>query len=193
MYIPDGNKQEREKYNEIWTSVPEYRVYSPGLENVERFMQVIKPKINETLIDIGAGECKAGLEFENRGLRSWYLDITDAAKPANVLETKFILSPLWDSWRYPFNPGIWDYGFCCDVMEHIPTEYTMLCLRNIIQNCQISWFQISLVEDEMGKFIGETLHLTVRPFDWWLIRLNTLGKILDARDLLNCGLYVVQR
>lgn len=193
MYVQDGNKQERDKYQEIWTSVPEYRLYSPGEENVDRFMQVIKPKIGETIIDIGAGECKAGLKFEHYGLRPWYLDITDAARPDGIEDNKFILSPLWGDWRYPFNIGIWDYGFCCDVMEHIPTEYTMLCLDRIISNCQISWLQISLVEDIMGKMIGETLHLTVRPFDWWLVRLATLGKVMDARDLINTGLYVVER
>lgn len=193
MYIPDGNKQERDKYNEIWTTVPDYRKISPGLENVERFMKIIQPKLGERVIDIGAGECKAGLEFEKKGLRSWYLDITDAAKPKEVEDSKFILSPLWGDWRFSYNNHKWDYGFCCDVLEHMPPEYTMLCLDRILSNCRISWLQISLIEDGFGASIGETLHLTVRPFDWWLIRLGTLGKVLDARDLLNAGLYIVTR
>lgn len=192
LYIQDGNKQEREKYHEIWTTVPEYRIYSPGMENVERFLKVIKPDLFKTIIDIGAGECKAGLEFEKRGFRCWYLDITDAARPESVKD-KFILSPLWDNWRFPHSGHKWDYGFCCDVLEHIPSEYTMLCLDRIIKNCEISWLQISLVEDEMGKMIGETLHMTVRPFDWWLVRLGTIGKVIEARDLLNTGLYVVTK
>ena len=193
IYIQDGNRQERNKYNEIWTTVPEYRIHSPGFNNVERFMKILKPEVGKTIIDIGAGECKAGLEFEKFGLRSWFLDITDAAKPKDVDEKRFILSPLWGNWRFPINNLIWDYGFCCDVLEHIPPEYTMLCLDRILNNCRISWLQISLIEDGMGQAIGETLHLTVRPFDWWLIRLGTLGKVLDARDLLNAGLYVVTR
>ncbi len=78
-------------------------------------------------------------------------------------------------------------------MEHIPPEYTMLCLDRIIKNCQISWLNIALVEDGMGEAIGETLHLTVRPFDWWLTRLATLGTVIEARDLLDSGLYVVSK
>jgi len=193
LYIQDGNKQERDKYHEIWTTVPEYRINSPGLKNVERFMKIMRPNEGYTIIDIGSGECKAGLEFEKFGLRSWYLDITDAAKPEEIKKEKFILSPLWGNWKYPHSGSKWDYGFCCDVLEHIPPEYTMLCLANIIKNCQISWLQIALVEDVMGEAIGDVLHLTVRPFDWWLTRLGTLGTVLEARDLLETGLYVVQK
>jgi hypothetical protein len=193
IYIQDGNKQEREKYKEIWTTVPDYRKHSPGLENVERFMKIMKPELGSRIIDIGAGECKAGLEFEKLGLSSWYLDITDAAKPKEIEDSKFILSPLWGDWKFPHSGSKWDYGFCCDVLEHIPPEYTMLCLNKIIHNCQVSWLQISLIEDGFGQAIGETLHLTVRPFDWWLIRLGTLGKVLDARDLIDAGLYVVTK
>ena len=193
MYIQDGNRQERDKYAEIWTTVPEYRNISPGKQNVERFMKVMQPRPESTIIDLGSGTCLAGLEFERLGFRSWYLDITSAAKPDEVENKRFIESPLWGNWRFPHSGKGWDYGFCCDVLEHIPTEYTMLCLDRIIKNCTLSWLQIALVEDGMGGAIGETLHMTVRPFDWWLIRLATLGKVLDARDLIEQGLYVVMK
>jgi hypothetical protein len=68
----------------------------------------------------------------------------------------------------------------------------MLVLDKIIRNCNTSWLQIALVEDGMGASIGETLHLTVKPFDWWLIRLATIGKIVDARDLIETGLFIVK-
>ena len=193
IYIQDGNKQERDKYHEIWTEVPEYRNNSPGLKNVDRFMEILDPEANSTVIDIGCGEGKAGKRLEELGLRSWYLDITDAAKPEDISDSKFILKPIWGNWKYPFAPGVWDYGFCVDVMEHIPPEYTMLCLDRVIKNCQISYFSICLIPDGFGESIGETLHMTVRPFDWWLVRLGTLGKVVEARDLLNNGLYVVER
>jgi len=194
MYITDVAKQERDKYNEIWTKVPEYRLNSPGKNNVERFMREMEPDYNSSVIDLGAGACAAGKELEANGLNVWHLDITDAAKPEDVPAHRFIVSPLWSQWHPPSDVGeVFDYGFCCDVMEHIPTEYTMLCLDRIITECRVSWIQIALVEDGMGAAIGETLHLTVRPFDWWLVRLATIGKVLDARDLLETGLYVVSK
>jgi len=87
-----------------------------------------------------------------------------------------------------------DYGFCCDVMEHIPTEFTMLVLYRILSSCKTTWFQIALVPDNCGQLIGETLHLTVRPFTWWLNRFLDLGAhVEDARDLIDSGLYIVRK
>jgi len=192
MYVQDGNRAEREKYNKIWT-VPEYCNFSPGLRNVERFMKVIDPKPESTLVDVGCGGGVAGLEFEKLGLRVWYLDLVCNQLKPEIDKKRFIESPIWGDWKFPHSGQKWEYGFCCDVMEHIPPEYTMLCLDRIIKNCRVSWFQISLIPEGMGSAIGETLHLTVKPFDWWLMKFGTLGKILDARDLLNAGLYVVMK
>jgi SAM-dependent methyltransferase len=193
IYVQDGNKQERDKYAEIWNEIPEYKLVSPGLQNVDRFLKVMKPSLGETLIDIGCGQGKAGLEFEKHDLRVWYLDITRAGILPEVNVSKFIEKPIWGDWKYPVSNFKFDYGFSCDVLEHIPPEYTMLCLDRIIKNCRISWLQIALVEDGMGDSIGEKLHMTVRPFDWWLTRLATLGNIIEARDLLEQGLYVVSK
>lgn len=191
MHIADGAAQERAKYAEIW-SLPEYRqAHSPGLENVERFMSVLSPKTGERIIDIGCGSGKAGIEFNRLGLRAWWLDITDAGLDEGVDRSRFIERPLWARWKTA--TMWWDYAFCCDVLEHIPPEYAMLTADRIISACKTSWLQIALRPDEFGKLIGEPLHLTVRPFDWWLIRLATLGEVIDARDLCGVGLYIVRR
>lgn len=191
MHVADGAAQERVKYAEIW-SLPEYRkAHSPGLENVERFMSVLAPKPGERVIDIGCGSGSAGLEFDRLGLRAWWLDITDAGLNESVDRSRFIETPLWSRWGGKISP-MWDYGFCCDVLEHIPPEYAMLTADRILSACKVAWLQISLRPDEFGKLIGEPLHLTVRPFDWWLIRLATLGEVMDARDLCGVGLYIVR-
>ena len=200
IHVADGAAQERAKYAEIWSTVPEYRKYSPGLENVERFMSVLEPKVGSTVIDIGCGTGGAGLSLQNdHGLKSWWLDITDAALDPGIERSRFIESPLWaPDWSVKHSGPLqverrWDYGFCCDVLEHIPTEYAMLTVDRILASCQTAWLQICLVPDEFGKKIGEPLHLTVKPFSWWLVRLATLGTVIDARDLCGNGLYVVTR
>src|SRR5882724_1213520 len=130
---------ERAKYQEIWTDVPDYRKYSPGMENVQRFMDIIKPKPGSSLIDIGCGTGDAGLEFVNRGLRVRWIDITDAALSDEISCDNFIQSALWMDWE---QKCFYDYGFCCDVMEHIPTEFSMLVINRIVQVCKTTWFQI---------------------------------------------------
>jgi SAM-dependent methyltransferase len=190
IHIADGAAQERDKYAEIW-GFEEYRTAnSPGLINVERFMSVVKPASGSTIIDIGCGAGKAGLEFQALGLVPSWVDITGAALDPAIDRRSFVESPLWNDWRRKQG---WDYGFCCDVLEHIPPEYTMLSLDRIISNCRTSWLQIALRPDEFGKLIGEPLHLTVRPFDWWLIRLATLGRVIDARDLCGDAMFIVER
>lgn len=188
LHVADGAAQERAKYQEIW-SIPEYRVQSPGLEDVDHFMDVMDPPHGSSLIDIGCGEGLAGLEFAKRGFHVNWLDLTDAGLSPKVDRSRFIEAPLWSNWPR----DLWDYGYCCDVLEHIPSEYTMICVGRILQACETAWLRIALTPDAFGQMIGEPLHLTVRPFDWWLVRLATLGKVKDARDLCGVGLYVVSR
>ncbi len=196
IYVADGAAQERAKYAEIW-SLPEYRTAnSPGLENVDRMISVLNPKPGSSIIDVGCGTGCAAMEFERRGFRAGGLDITDAALELD--RSRFIEAPLWSDWANPKSGLIsrklrWDYAFCCDVLEHIPPEYTMLCIDRILGACDTAWLQISLRPDEFGKLIGQPLHLTVHDFDWWLLRVSTLGRVVDARDLCGVGLYVVRK
>ncbi len=194
IHIADGAAQERSKYEEIW-SIPEYKNYSPGLINVDRFMRVMNPPPLDglSLIDIGCGAGVAGVEFQRLGFSVHWMDLTSAGLEPQIDRSRFIEAPLWNR-EWPTRKRMkWDYGFCCDVLEHIPTEYVMLCVDNILSACRTAWLQIALRPDEFGKMIGEPLHLTVRPYDWWLVRLASVGKVIDARDLCGDGLYVVQR
>lgn len=183
-------ESERAKYAELWSHVPEYRDFSPGLQNVKRFMEVMKPNAGATILDIGCGTGAAGLMFEQFGLRPHWLDITEAGLIPAIKKERFTRTALWGGWAEEFDC---DYGFCCDVMEHIPTEYTMLVIDRIVAACKTTWFQIALVPDQFGATIGQPLHLTVKPFVWWLERMKMAGKVIDARDLCGQALYVVQR
>lgn len=182
---------ERSKYESIW-EFEEYRKHSPGLENVERFFSVMKPAENACVIDVGCGDGRAGLALEERGLRSWWVDITAEALHPDVDRSRFYETPLWES---SWSQGLmsWDYAFCVDVMEHVPPEFTMLVVDRITSCCDLAWFQISTQPDVMGGLIGQPLHLQVQTFSWWLERLSLVTKVWDARDLCQSGLFVVGR
>ncbi len=191
IYVSDTAASERAKYEAVW-QFPEYHEFSPGLQNVDRFMEVMKPQLASSVIDVGCGACVAGLELKKRGMDVWYLDLTDAAVPEEVDHRRFIKAPIWSRWGWNKSLG-WDYGFCCDVMEHVPPEYTMLCLDRILGCCRTTWFQISFVQETFGSLIGDRLHLTVQPFSWWRDRIGDLGKLVEARDLCGMGMFVVTR
>lgn len=180
---------EIEKYDEIWTT-DDYRKHSPGLQHVPHFLRVVKPEKNSLLIDVGCGAGVAGLEFEKNGLRVNYLDITDSALDPDVNKDNFIKSPIWGNWK---DASYWDYGYCCDVMEHIHPEFVMLALDKIIDNCKLTWFTISNKPDSLGALIGKPLHLTVQPYLWWLERLELIGTVEDARDLCGQSFFLVSR
>jgi SAM-dependent methyltransferase len=193
IYVADGAAQERDKYAEIW-SLPQYReANSPGVHHAENFLKVLKPVKNSWIVDIGCGSGNAGLLFQERGYRVSYLDITDAGLDPAVPRKDFTQSPIWNDWWLTDPEYRVDYGYCCDVLEHIPLVYSMLACASIIRQCRISWLTICNLPDEFGKLIGEPLHLTVQPFKWWLVHLATLGTVLDARDLCGSSMFVVSR
>lgn len=189
IHIADGAAQERAKYSAVW-DIPEYRVVSPGADNVDRFLEVLQPPRGSTVIDIGCGVGNAGLDLERHGMNVTWLDITDAALDPVIDRRQFIEAPLWARWQ---RPGGWDYGFCVDVMEHLPVEYTMLALERIVLACRTSWICLANLPDSHGDRIGETLHLTVQPFNWWLVRVGAIGKVVDARDICGRSVFVVER
>lgn len=166
---------------EVRREIPDDRSRSPGLGNVERFVSVIKPEMGYSLIDIGCGTGEAGLKFRDEYMLdvSW-TDATDEALHSSVPRERFIQAPLWRTWHLRNRIG-WDYGFCCNVLENLPTEYVMLSLERMVCACRTVWLQISRGSEE------------VRPHEWWKVRLATICEIVDARDLFGSGLYIVRR
>ena len=178
---------ERAKYQEIW-AVDAYRAHSPGLTNVERFIRIVAPAKHAELIDLGCGTGDAGVEFERRELAVTWLDITDCALNPLIDRRRFIEAALWQDWACGQR---WDYGFCCDVMEHIPTEYVMLAIERIMSACRVAaYFAIALRPDQFGAAIGQPLHLTVREFAWWRDHFAEMGCLVEARDLCGDGLFI---
>jgi SAM-dependent methyltransferase len=146
----------------------DYRVYSPGERLVPEFLKVAKPYPNEKLIDFGCGTGRAAKKL------SKHLNVTAVDFADNAIETdvEFKVHDL----REPFvleKP--YDYGYCCDVMEHIATEDVPKVLANILSAARKVFFQISTVPDHFGQEVGETLHLTVKPMSWWLQQIEQLG------------------
>lgn len=175
---------ERTKYESMW-QVPEYGVNSPGEQRASMFGRIADPRCGNTLIDFGCGKGKGGLILNNLyGLRITFLDLVSVG---NVPEPH-IEQSLWQ----PIE-GAWDYGYCCDVMEHLPKEFTMLAVKNMLSVCSSVFFSIAFRPDVCGpKHINSALHLTVEKFTWWRDRFEEVGTLLDARDLLGQGVFYVK-
>lgn len=185
-------ERERTKYEAAW-ELPEYAKYSPGAWAAPVFLDLFQPPAS--VIDLGCGRGDGGRVLAEAGFDVVYLDVVDA-RAEDLRGKSFRQRPLWN--LIPVESFLadrtdrYDIGYCCDVMEHIPTEMVGLCLHRIRISTSRTFFTIGLTPDSFGAMVGEPLHLTVRPFTWWRDFLREFGKVTEARDLGASGLYVAE-
>jgi hypothetical protein len=168
---PVEKDHEAEKYRKMW-EFDEYRKVAPGEQVVTTFLRQAQPKPGDTIIDFGAGTGRGALMLALLG----GLDVTMLDFAPNCLDddVREMLTTQahrmhWveADLRKPISVSA-KYGFNTDVMEHIPTKDVDAVLRHILKAAQHVFFQISMVDDACGALIGEPLHLTVKPYQWWL-------------------------
>lgn len=158
---------EREKYERIW-SHKDYHANSPGERLAPYFLKCVPFKPKQTVIDLGCGTARASRELIAAGLQVYLLDHVNAVDPS--IKLPFISANLW---ALPSLRGF-DWFYCCDVMEHIPTEKVDRVLDNIAAlTTKGGFFQIALFPDEWH---GEVLHLTVESGEWWVKKLKERWK-----------------
>lgn len=189
---------EQEKYRDVWT-FPKYREHSPGEEAVPRFLRVLSDngehhRPGESVIDFGCGEGRGAVALSAAGFSVCGWDFVDVrSKESIAAMSNFVCEPLWVPSRvgHVMVHGAWA-GFCVDVLEHIPTEFTMLSIDNMLRHIGVLYLEISNNPDAMGGLIGQPLHLTVQPFAWWRDRIKEIATVLDARDLMGHSAFLVE-
>ena len=198
------SQEEFEKYDQIW-KLPAYRVRSHSEEMADQiFMEITGAQPGETVVDVGCGTGRGGLALEKQGLKPTFWDITNKGLSPEVWRRSLqsnrhhiIISPIW----YPLKPDnfgmmrpfAFDYALCADVMEHVPIEYTMAAVSNIMRHIRKgAFFKIAFYDESFQQYVGKPLHMTVMPFEWWRDRLPEFGKLTEARHLVNADNHQVQ-
>lgn len=168
---PHSEDTERIKYEQMW-SQKVYHEKSPGLDWVYEAFERLEMSSGESLVDLGCGTGRCAKWFANHGMEVTGVDIAD-----NALEEEipFERVALWDQLPEA------DHGFCVDVMEHIPPEKVEAVLQRIYDAYGKCFFNIDTLPDAMGVLIGKSLHLTVRPAEWWQIQLRELWPNVQMR------------
>lgn len=162
---------EKAKYEKMW-EIDDYRRVAPGEGAVMTFLQQAKPLKDSTCIDFGCGTGRGGLMLALLG--NMVVTLVDFASNALDKEVKNIVEAQPDRLKWlqadltEEIPATAAYGFCTDVMEHLPPEQIDAALTNILKSANNIFFQIDTQPDVMGARIGETLHLSVYPYEWWV-------------------------
>lgn len=183
---------ERSLYTDVWTGVEAYGRHSPGAAYVPLFRAMTGAE-RGSVLDVGCGSGKGAIALAAAGFDVALADLTDAGLDEDARRFPFSEACLWSPTFGSDVSGPYDYTYCCDVLEHVPPEYTMLAIARVLETTRRRLFlSIALQPDQFGMWVGRPLHQTVQPFEWWRDRVRSLGRLIECRDLLASGLYVVQ-
>ncbi len=189
-------ESEKSKYDVIWREFPSYRECSPGEAFAPFFFDGFKQEMRagQTLIDFGCGTARVAKDFITKGLNVTLVDISPYCLDEEVRhmltlfshQIHFIQACLWQL-SESLKSAYWIY--CCDVLEHIPSDYVEPVLEAIASKMRFGgYFSICLKEDLAGKKLGHPLHLTVREKSWWEEKLSKYFTIV-AEDAVADELY----
>lgn len=183
---PIEELSEQEKYQRMW-AYDAYRQVSPGEECVDTFLEVCKP--DGLVVDFGCGTGRAALRIKEYGCHVQLVDFTDNSRDPAAIELAFRQHDL----TVPLN-FMAKWGYCTDVMEHIAPENVDTVIANIMDCVKSAFFQISTIPDNMGVIIGQQLHLTVRPHQWWADTFTELGCTVEwQQEGEISSMFVVKR
>jgi hypothetical protein len=178
---------EADKYKCMWAR-DEYRAFSPGEHAAKEFLGLVDLN-GRSVIDFGCGTGRGSLALANAGAHVVAVDFADNCRDEAAQGIPFEQHDL----TKPLH-RVAEYGYCTDVMEHIPTEDVSLVISNIMRSAPTVFFQISTVPDSMGSLIGRDLHLTVEPHDWWRRLFERHGYFVAWQKMEpHCSAFLVKK
>lgn len=192
-------------YEDVWSSVSAYGDHAPGEHYLPLFLEMVGPVSQyqaPTVLDAGTGSGKGALALKAAGFDVRGCDLTPNGLSSDAVSSgiRFIHGcPLWNDlsimvrgFGHPSRSKA-DYVYCTDVLEHIPPQFTMLVVDQMLRVCRRGLFlTISLVPDQFGVWVGKALHQSVFPFTWWKDALGELGDVVEARDLISNAVFLVR-
>jgi len=155
--------REQEKYEAMWAEA-KYRKEAPGEHIVPEAVLALGMEAGDSVIDFGCGTGRGAARLQKAGMQVTAVDFARNCLDEGV-SVPFVYACLWE---LPEELRA-DWGYCTDVMEHIPPEKVNRVLAGIAKRCgKGAYFQIATEDDNLGVLIGRKLHMTVMGAQSWL-------------------------
>lgn len=166
---------EIEKYLGIYAAPAQFPTYGHSNHGA-RSMGLLLKWQPESLLDVGCGynEFVTSLRAHKPEIRSVGVDFACPGADLNAAAKAL-----------PFGDKEFDVLTAFDVLEHVPPDEVDATLAEMARVSRRFIVAISYVAS-VNKWKGETLHPTVKPEDWWKIRLIRAGAV----GLQNHGRYI---
>jgi len=153
--------REQRKYVKMWENQI-YRKTAPGESCVTSAIASLEMKAGDSVIDFGCGTGRASQEFQRLGYDVTAVDFAPNCLDQDV-DVRFVQACLWS---LPEMSA--DWGYCTDVMEHIPQEKVCDVLVGIANRTRGCFFAIATKQETLGWIAGKKLHLTLLEPEQWL-------------------------
>lgn len=166
---------EKHKYEGIYSSPDKYPSYGHSNHGggAVNFLTKWSPK---SILDVGCGFNEFVKSVLEKSLCERAVGVDFACPGADIIAEADAL---------PFKNKEFDVVTSFDMMEHLPEESVDSVLREMCRVSNRFVLSISYV-DSVNRWKGETLHPTVRPEHWWMVRLVRAG----ALSLKKVGRYI---
>ena len=132
------------------------------------------------MIDFGCGTGRGAQALRDMGMNVRAVDFAPNCLDPEV-RVPFVQACLWD-----LPPMRAKWGYCTDVMEHIPTEKVIDVLQGIRDRVQGCYFSIATGEDDLGHIAGRKLHLTLMTAEQWAEVLGRYWTNLNITETEGC-------
>lgn len=160
--------REQAKYQEMW-SHDGYRDFAPGERYADQAIAALGMVPGDSVIDFGCGTGRGAAALKSAGMVVTAVDFAGNCLDIEALHLDFRQECLWE---LP-DTLIADYGYCTDVMEHIPLEKVDAVLAGIARCCRYgAFFNISTTDDNCGRLVGRKLHMSILTAGAWATALR---------------------
>jgi len=179
-------QDEDRKYSILWSS----NYSSAKWKKLAK--KLVQNEKRGKLIDLGFGNGESLNYFLKKGFDTYGVEISCLCVDNAIKKGFNVYHGSLDNLNF-YPDSYFEFGFCNDVIEHLPEELIIDSLREIKRICSKKlYLSVCPTLSHHLSAKGENLHLTVKPKEWWESQFNEVGEVKHVKFAFSRSLrYVI--